>query len=43
MMNLQEAETWLREQAYNLVEQSIYVRDDDGRIIHLLSPVDRGM
>jgi len=42
-MNLQEAETWLREQAYNLVEQSIYVRDDDGRIIHLLSPVDRGM
>jgi hypothetical protein len=43
MTDLQQAETWLTEQADALVEQSIYTRPEDGRLMHLLSPVDRGM
>jgi len=42
-MDLQKAEAWLTEQANELVQQAIYVRPEDGRLMHLLSPVDRGM
>src|SRR3989304_4043543 len=42
MTDLQKAEAWLTKQANELVRQALYVRPDDGRFMHLLSPVDRG-
>ena len=42
MTNLREGEAWLTQRATELVEQAIYVRPEDGRRMHLLSPVDRG-